>query len=223
MPLPSTPAPAAPRRALTRALSATVAGVATTAYYATPDFIASRTARGWTKAGLSAVILASSVPDFLAARAAARAEAEARAAAWATEDALEDGLEDGTDEVTDGAGAADAADRADAGLEDVPDNTLAPTAEDVLERMAEQADELPGRAKAALAGLGAGVVLGSAALTVALERWVYRKGEARAAAGKRWPHSGPAVLYGALAAAVALLPDDLGAGRAGAAAEAPER
>lgn len=215
MPLPPTSTPAAPRRALTRALSATVAGVATTAYYATPDLIGSRTARGWAKAGLSVVIVASSVPDFLAARAAARAEAEARAAAWAAEDAAGEAFADALgDEAlagTDGDG------------DDLPDNTLATTVEDALERMAEQADELPGRAKAALAGLGAGVVLGSAALTVVLEKWVYRKGEARAAAGKRWPHAGPAVLYGALAAAVALLPDDLGAGRASTGAEAPAR
>jgi hypothetical protein len=199
------PTPAAPRRALTRALAATVAGVATTAYYATPDLIGSRTVRGWVKAGLSAVILASSVPDFLASRAAARAEAEARAAALAAEDA-----------------PADEAGTADDGR-DVPDNTLATTAEDALERMAEQADELPGRAKAVLAGLGAGVLLGSAALTVALEKWVYRKGEARAAAGKRWPHAGPAVLYGALSAAVALLPDGPGTGRGRTAPEAPAR
>jgi hypothetical protein len=206
MSLPPIPAPAAPRRALTRALAAAVAGAATTAYYATPDFIGSRTARGWAKAGLTAVILASSVPDFRAARAAARAEAEARAAALAAEDAA--------DEIGD-----EAAEPAD----DVPDNTLATTAEDALDRMAEQADELPGRAKVAIAGLGAGVVLGSAALTVALEKWVYRKGEARAAAGKRWPHTGPAVLYGALAVAVALLPDSLGTDRASAVPEAPER
>ncbi|WP_159793062.1 hypothetical protein [Puerhibacterium puerhi] len=199
------PAPAYPR-ALPRALAAAVAGVATTAYYATPDFIAGRTARGWAKAGLSVAILAASVPDFVAARAATRAEAQARVAAWGAGPA-----QDAEVEASEGSLVDLDADPAD----DLPDNTLAPTADDALARMAEQADELPGRAKAVIAGLGAGALLGSVALTVAAERWVFRRGEARAAAGKRWPHTAPAVLYGALAAAVALLPDDVGTPAAG--------
>jgi hypothetical protein len=192
-------------------LAAAVAGVATTAYYATPDFIAGRTARGWAKAGLSVAILAASVPDFLAVRAATRAEAEARAAAWAAGP-----VPDGEPASDGGAAPGTEAEASD----DLPANTLAPTAEDALARLAEQADELPGRTKAALAGLGAGALLGSVALTVAAERWVYRRGEARAAAGKRWPHAAPAVLYGALAAAISLLPDDVGAPRSGAPAGA---
>ncbi|WP_104523496.1 hypothetical protein [Blastococcus atacamensis] len=35
-----------------------------------------------------------------------------------------------------------------------------------------------------------------------VERWIFRRGQARAAAGKRFPHTGPALLYGALAGAL---------------------
>jgi hypothetical protein len=51
------------------------------------------------------------------------------------------------------------------------------------------------------------VLAGSVSCVVAGERWAYRRGEARAAAGKRLPHTGPALLYGALAGGLWLLPD----------------
>ena len=38
------------------------------------------------------------------------------------------------------------------------------------------------------------------------ERWIFRRGQARAASGKRLPHTGPAVAYGALSSALWLLP-----------------
>ncbi len=38
-----------------RALAALVAGAATTGYYAVPDLLSSRAARGWVKAALTAV------------------------------------------------------------------------------------------------------------------------------------------------------------------------
>jgi hypothetical protein len=46
-----------------RLLAATVGGAATAAYYATPDVIRSRTARGWTKAALLLVAAAAALPD----------------------------------------------------------------------------------------------------------------------------------------------------------------
>jgi len=44
------------------------------------------------------------------------------------------------------------------------------------------------------------------------ERWTLRRGEARAAAGRRLPHTRAALVFGALAAAVAVVPsqDDTG-------------
>jgi hypothetical protein len=45
------------------------------------------------------------------------------------------------------------------------------------------------------------------ALSVAAERWVFRRGEARAAAGRRFAHSGPALLYGAVAAGLVIAAD----------------
>lgn len=55
---------------------------------------------------------------------------------------------------------------------------------------------------APVAAFAAGAVAG----VVAAERWAFRHGEARAAAGKRLPHTGPALLYGALSAGLSLLP-----------------
>jgi hypothetical protein len=55
-----------------RAVAAVVTGVATAVYYATPDLISSRTARGWAKAGLTAVAVAASVPELRATWATAR-------------------------------------------------------------------------------------------------------------------------------------------------------
>ncbi|RBY90226.1 hypothetical protein DQ244_12215 [Blastococcus sp. TBT05-19] len=58
----------------------------------------------------------------------------------------------------------------------------------------------PARKAVALAPVA--LVLGASAGWLALvERWIFRRGQARAAAGKRWPHTGPALVYGALAGA----------------------
>ncbi|MDP5181613.1 hypothetical protein QOZ88_03100 [Blastococcus sp. BMG 814] len=134
-----------------RVFAALVGGAATALYYATPDLIASRTARGWAKAAITAVSFAASAPDLLAARVAAR---EVR------------------DEV----------------------------------HPAEVFRSLPARGKAALVGVAATALAGSVAGVRAGERWAFRRGQARAAAGKRWPHAGPALLYGALASTLWLAP-----------------
>ncbi|MCF6746670.1 hypothetical protein E9529_20825 [Blastococcus sp. KM273128] len=65
---------------------------------------------------------------------------------------------------------------------------------------------LPTRNRTALAGIAVAALAASTAGVVAGERWAFRRGQARAAAGKRWPHAGPALLYGALASTVWLAP-----------------
>jgi hypothetical protein len=132
-----------------------VTGLGTAAYYATPDVISSRTARGWVKAGLTAVVVAASVPELRAT--------------W----------------------AATARERQD--LDGEP-------------RPSEVFSSLPARSKAVALGLVAAVLAGSIGGVLMAERRAFRRGQARAAAGKRLPHTGPALLYGALAGALWLLP-----------------
>ncbi|WP_347056922.1 hypothetical protein ABC795_09435 [Blastococcus sp. HT6-30] len=55
-----------------RGVEAAVTGAVTGLYYATPDFIPSRRARGWAKAGLVAASVAAAIPGARAARATAR-------------------------------------------------------------------------------------------------------------------------------------------------------
>ncbi len=135
-----------------RAVAAAFTGIVTAAYYATPDLLPSRRARGWAKAGLTAVALAASVPELRSAR-----------AAWEQPD-------------PDGGSAAD-----------------------VL-------GSLPAGKKAVLAGTAAAGIAAASVLVAAGERWVFRHGQARAAAGRRLPHTGPALLYGAASAALWFLP-----------------
>jgi len=142
----------------TQVFTALATGLGTTAYYATPDLIAGRRARGWVKAGLAAVTLAASIP-------AARTELPA------TREAV--------DEVV----------RAN------------PEAEATEDRPG-----VSGRGVAVAALLGGALVLGATAASVAIEKWIFRRGEARAVAGKALPHTGPALLYGALTAAAGLVP-----------------
>jgi len=62
-----------------RVLNAALGGLAATAYYAAPDLIRSRAARGWAKAALTAVVVATSVPDMRRGLAEVRAQREADA------------------------------------------------------------------------------------------------------------------------------------------------
>jgi hypothetical protein len=137
-----------------RALAAVVTGVATAVHYALPDLISSRTARGWTKAGLTTLAVAASAPELRAA--------------WVT--AREQATLDG-----------------------------GPLPSDVFR-------SLPARSKAVVVGSVAAALAGSIGCVVVAERWAYRHGEARAAHGKRLPHTGPALLYGALASGLWFLP-----------------
>ena len=129
-------------------------GVGTAVYYATPDFISSRTARGWAKAALTTVAFAASVPELRATWAAARERQE----------------RDG----------------------DAP--------------ASEVFRSLPARSKAVVLGSVATVLAGSIGVVLVAERWAFRHGQARAASGKRLPHSGPALLYGALTSGLWFLP-----------------
>ncbi len=137
-----------------RAVAAVVSGVGTAVYYATPDFVSSRRARGWVKAGLTALTAAAAVPELRATLATARERPEV----------------------------------------------------DGEPRLAEVFRSLPARSKAVAVGSMAAVLAGSIGSLLVAERWAFRHGRARAAAGKRLPHTGPALLYGALAGGLWLLP-----------------
>jgi uncharacterized membrane protein len=142
-------------RRRTTALTAAVTGVATAAYYATPDVIRSRAGRGWATAALATVAAAAAVPGM----------------------------------------QADLADRRASGQSGSREETL------------RALQDLPTRHKVVLAAAGTAFVGVQLALTVAAERWVFRRGEARAAAGRRFAHSGPALLYGAVAAGLVIAAD----------------
>ncbi|SNX96621.1 hypothetical protein SAMN06893097_104336 [Geodermatophilus sabuli] len=123
-------------------------------YYATPDVIPVRTARVWVKAGLTALAVATSVPELRATWAAARERQELDGAA----------------------------------------------------PLSEVLRSLPASSKAVVFGLAAAGLAGSIGGILIAERWAFRHGQARAAAGKRLPHTGPALVYGALASGLRLLP-----------------
>ena len=129
--------------------AALVAGAATTAYYAVPDLLATRRARGLAKAGCLALALVASGPEW-------------RTALTATPEG-----HDG--EVT---------------------------------SLPEELKRLPTRTKVLVAGAAVGVLVGS---TVLGERWIFRRGQARAAAGKRLPHTRAALVFGALTFGLSLV------------------
>ena len=132
------------------AAAALLTGSLTAVYYATPDLVPSRTARGWVKAGLTAVSVATSLPDIRAA--------------WV------------------------------------------PVRREVGGAFATSYAGLPVQGKVVVLGSVAALLSAATGGVLAAERWVFRHGEARAAAGRRLPHTGPALLYGALAAGLRLLP-----------------
>jgi hypothetical protein len=123
-------------------------------YYATPDLISSRTARGWVKAGLTTLAVAASVPELRAT--------------WAT-----------------------ARERQELDGEATPSEIFR---------------SLPASSKAVAFGVVAAGLPASIGGVLIAERWAFRHGQARAAAGKRLPHTVPALLYRALASGLWLLP-----------------
>lgn len=164
--MPTTP-PSTPQAA--RVLTAAVGGLAATAYYATPDLIRSRAARGWAKTALTAVVLATSVPDLRRAREESRERNRVAAQ--------------------------------DAEQEQV----------DWRKTWAAMAP----RGRATLIAGGAVALVASVGSVVAIERAMFRRGERRRAAGVRFAHTRQALAWGVLSTAAGLLPDDLGASRAG--------
>lgn len=154
--MPSTP-PAS------RVLNAAVTGLASTAYYATPDLIRSRAARGWAKAALTGVVLAASVPDLR------RGLEESRARRAAAQDPEEEQVDWG-----------------------------------------ELWGSMTPRRRASVCAAGAAALAVSVGSVVAIERAVFRRGERRRAAGVRFAHTRPAVVWGVLGTALSLLPDDTG-------------
>ncbi len=173
-----------PRPTRTRVLAALVTGAATTAYYASPDLIRSRTARGWVKVALSAANVAASVPDLRAAL----ADRKQKHAATAT-----GSLRLGGTDVPDGTGL---------------------DATGVVHRAVDEnrtSDDAPGAPRDVRPALVAGVVVAGLAAstvgTVAFERWIFRRGEALAAAGRPLPHTRTAIVLGVLMTALTLIPD----------------
>ena len=135
--------------------TALITGAATTAYYATPDLIRSRTGRGWAKAALATGVLAVS---------AQRMHAD---------------FTEGRDSEQPGAG----------------------------EEIARVWQHLSIPERVGITAVTAGLTAAQIGFIVVAERWVFRRGERRAAAGRRFAHSGPALLYGAAAAALEIAAD----------------
>lgn len=159
-----------------RVLTAVVAGATATAYYAVPDFVPSRTARGWIKAGLLAAGAAASLPDR-EERAQMRASWDDAMSARAARLAAADGTTpDG--ETPDG---------------ETPDGGTTPDA--------------PPSSVPALVVAGVALVAATTVASVAAERWLFRRGEARAAAGVRYPHTRTALVLGGLSTLLGLIPD----------------
>ncbi|MCC2321380.1 hypothetical protein [Cellulomonas xiejunii] len=162
-----------------RALNAALTGLATAAYYAVPDVTRSRAARGWLKAAC------------LAAAGAANAVAPANRGGWRElRSTWQDGVavdgDPGTDGThrTDGSPAGQGVDGSGVATDDAAPST-----------------------KTAIAVGGAVVLAASVALTIAGEKWLFRRAEARAAAGVRFAHTRTGLVLGALSAALALVPE----------------
>lgn len=196
-------------RTAPRVLTALASGLTTTAWYATPDVLTSRTARAWAKAGLVAATVAVELPQLRAELASRRAAAAAAPDGRASTErsASADGSVGAEGTVgADGAGGAAGTLGAESDLG------------------GDHVDPSRSRASRVRAvGLGVlvvGVGVGAVAGTVAAERWLFRRGEARAAAGVRFAHTRAAVVLGALTVALSLIPspspaDDEDAGGAG--------
>ncbi|MFC8190860.1 hypothetical protein ACFUMH_04250 [Cellulomonas sp. NPDC057328] len=167
-----------------RVLAALVTGAATTAYYASPDVIRSRTARGWVKGALAAASVAASIPDMRAMIAARKQKDAAPTGALRL---------DGTD-LPDATGL----DATDVVYRAVDEN-----------RTADDGAPAPRDLRPALVG---GLVVGSLALstvgTVAFERWVFRRGERLLAEGRPLAHTRAALVLGALMTALTLIPQE---------------
>jgi len=151
---------------LRHTVSTLVAGGAIAIYYATPDFISSRALRGWAKAGLGAIMLASCAPRFHPASRAIPI------------DPTEHPQHTGEAHVD------------PAGSDSFP----------------EAFATLSGNKKALLFGVSVGAIALSVVSFVVGEKWIFRRGQAKAASGQSLPHTRVGLIIGVLAATTALLP-----------------
>jgi len=176
---------------------ALASGGLTFAWYALPDAVASRRARGVAKALLLVPLVA------IGARQNARLEAAEPVRTGVLETATPPG---DAPEPDDAAPPADAAQRG-------PGDAPAPPAPDPAPQV-RLADVLPTdpAKRAALVGVGLGLVAGSVWATVAGERALHRLGQRMAARGTRLPHTRIGLVSGALAAAMTLATARLGEG-----------
>lgn len=164
-----------------RTTTALLTGLTTAAYYAVPDVTSTRATRRWLKAACVAAGAAVAVPDARQAWTELQAARRRRTAGEVTnfDGTALDGIPVATENL------------AQSVLGDTGDSSAPSAAARTVVRGAVVA--------AALAG--------SVAVTVAFERWVFRRGEAHAAAGVRLAHTRTGLMLGALTAAAALIPD----------------
>ncbi|GMA30800.1 hypothetical protein [Litorihabitans aurantiacus] len=149
--------------------------VLTTAYFASPDVIRSRAARGVLKTALMIAITGIAVRDWRESRAAA-------ALAAPEHDGVGDAGHPGQPEQPEQPGH--------------PEHTTA----DLIRR-------IPPERGAVMAAVAGATFAASIVGTVATERWIFRRGEARRAAGARLAHTLPALAWGAVAGALSMVPD----------------
>lgn len=204
-----------PSPAASRVLTALAAGLTTTAYYATPDVIHSRTARGWAKAGVAAASVAVELPQLRAELPQLRAGLSRLRAGLAQVRAGDPSVDD-RPEPTGPSGGAEGTVLAegDPRVLGAPHTGCAVGAGGV-----ERSPSPAARARVVALGVVGVAFVGSVVGTVAADRWLFRRGEARAAEGVRFAHTRTAAVLGALTVALALIPptpDEAGAGGADA-------
>jgi hypothetical protein len=175
-----------------RALNAALTGLTTAAYYAVPDVTPSRAARGWLKAAclVAGVALAASVPE-------SREGWRKLRSTW------QEGVAGDGALGTDGALGADDA----RGTDHAPGADDAPGTRAVDGSAAVTDEDASASRKTAVAVVGVALLVASTALTVAGEKWLFRRGEARSAAGVRFAHTRTGLALGALSVALSLVPD----------------
>lgn len=143
-----------------RAVTAVLTGLTTTAYYAVPDVARTRAARGWLKAAClvagAAVAMPTSREGWQELRPTWKDEPDATSS------------DDAAGDATDGGSRA---------------------------------------GRAAVIGVGVALLAAGTAGTVAFERWIYRRGEALAAAGVPFAHTRAALVLGVGSTLLALLPE----------------
>jgi hypothetical protein len=197
-------APRPDSRSVIRSTAATTAFVV--GWYALPDYVSSKTARTALKTvglaafaglGIREAVKNDSLretTDLLRGKTFTRLAQDVRSA------------REGAG-AADDAGSADVAAQLDASMDQPTPGPAASQAAGVRNALDDEIASDESAGAAALAG-AALVVAGSTALTVVVEKRVFRRNERRAAEGVRGPHTRTGVLFGVLTALVAV-PDIL--------------